>query len=445
MKVGEAVVTDPAAALAEVPPPPAAPSADADDHGAFRAVDPVSGTAVVIRPTTGGLVLHGSSEPRTIPWEAVDEVQLFCIKAHTMQVAAARVVLADGTRLAIARMHTAGAGYLPVELADGGARLPLIRVERMRLLTAAIVERAGLAEQEGGVFRRGARLTVEREITPRPRVLPEWAPPLLLLLSVVGLVLVFDLTLEAAAVVTLVLLVHEYGHVIAMRTLGLKVRGVLFLPLLGAATVPEQAFPSRWDEARVALAGPMTALPMALTTVLLWHMGVISDQLGRDAFVWSLALNALNLIPLMPLDGGRALLTLTASLRPLTRQIIQFTPVVLSAIALLAFVREPIELGLGAGAFVVFTGAVTRLAVRRQSVHAWMDDSGIDPAALRRALRDVTCAVSGAAREDVDGGVPPAPMTGAQAAGVIAVYCVEVVSIFGIVIVAARWPGLFGL
>lgn len=445
MKAGEAVVTDPAAALSEVPPPPAAPSVDADDHGAFRAVDPVSGTAVVIRPTADGLVMHGSAGPRTIPWANIEEVRLFCIKAHTMRVAAAQLALADGTRLAIARMHTAGAGYLPVELDDAEARLPLIRVERMRLLTAAIIARAGLAEHEGGVFRRGERLTVEREITPRPRVLPEWAPPLLLLLSVVGLVLVFDLTLEAAAVVTLVLLVHEYGHVIAMRFLGLKVRGVLFLPLLGAATVPEQAFPTRWDEARVALAGPMTALPMALATVLMWNMGVISDQLGRDAFVWSLALNALNLLPLMPLDGGRALLTLTASLRPMTRRIIQFTPVVLAAVALLVFLREPVELGLGAGAFVVFTGAVTRLALRRQSVHAWMEDSRIDLTALRRALRDVTYAAGGSVREDVDGGAPPAPMTGGQAAGVITVYCVEVVSIFGMVIVAARWPGLFGL
>jgi Zn-dependent protease len=441
MQADEAVVTRAAAALPEVPPPRAAPTVQADDHGAFRAVDPVSGTAVVIRPQREALELHGSTGLRRVPWAEIRRVALFDVQAHTTRVAAARLVLESGECIAIARMHTAGAGYLPVLLEPDA--LPLIRVERMRLLTAAIIARAGLHEIELGVFERGPRLEPMRDITPRPRLLPEWAPPLLLLLSVVGLVLVFDLTLAAAAVVTMVLLVHEYGHVIAMRVLGLRVRGVLFLPLLGAATVPEQAFPTRWDEARVALAGPMTALPMALTAVLLWHSGLISDELGRDAFVWSLALNALNLLPLMPLDGGRALLTLTASLRPLTRRVIQFAPVVLSAAALLTFLREPV--GFAVGAFVVFSGAVTRLAFRRQSVHAWMEDSGIDLTALRTALRDVTHGVSGVAREDVDGGVPPAPMTGAQATGVIVVYLVEIVSIFGIVVAAARWPGLFGV
>ncbi len=441
MRTDEAVAPGPAAALDDVPPPPAAPRVDADDHGAFRAVDPHAGTAVVVRPIAAGLEIHGSGGVRTLGWGEIEEVRLFRVKAHTMQVAAARLTLAGGEHIAIARMHTAGAGYLPLTLEPDG--IPLIRVERMRLLCAAIIARAGLSEVDDGVFRSGARMTPERDITPRPRVLPEWAPPLLLLLSVVGLVLVFELTLAGAAVVTLVLLVHEYGHVLAMRSLGLRVRGVLFLPLLGAATVPEQAFPGRHDEARVALSGPMTALPMALASMLLWRLGVISDQTGRDAFVWSLALNALNLLPLMPLDGGRALLTLTASLRPLTRRVIQYVPVVLSAALLVAFLREPV--GLAVGAFIVFSGVVSHLAFRRQSVHAWMEESGIALGALRAALRDVTHASSGAVREDVDGGVPPAPMTGRQAAGVIVVYCVTAASIVGIVAAAARWPGLFGV
>ena len=74
-----------------------------------------------------------------------------------------------------------------------------------------------------------------------------------------------------------------------------------------------------------------------------------------------------------------------------------------------------------------------------------MEKSGMDLVAVRLALRDVTHAASGFAREDVDGGVPPAPMSAAEATGVICVYLVEVVAIIGIVISAWTWPGLFGV
>ena len=74
-----------------------------------------------------------------------------------------------------------------------------------------------------------------------------------------------------------------------------------------------------------------------------------------------------------------------------------------------------------------------------------MDDSGMDLAAVRLALRDVTHFASGSAREDVDGGVPPAPRSVPEAVGVIAVYLVAVGAILGIVFSAFRWPGLFGV
>jgi len=442
MQADEVAAPGTATALRDVPPPPpAVPELDADDHGAFRAVDPTAGTAVVLRPTSEALEIHGARGMRPIAWQTVGRVQLLHVAAHTMRVAAARIELDDGSSIDICRMHTAGAGYLPARLQAGGP--PLVRVERMRLLIAAIIARSGLTAAGNGLFQRGQRLAAAVDITPRPRVLPEWAPPLLLLVSVVSLVIVFQLSFAAAVAVTIVLLVHEYGHVAAMRVLGLGVRGVLFLPLLGAATVPEQAFPSRWDEARVALAGPMTALPLALVVALLWRPGWISDDVGRDMFVWTLALNALNLIPLLPLDGGRALLALTAGMSLRARKVVMFTPVLLAAIAVIAFVRH--EVAFLIGAFVVFTGAVTRITFRRHAVHAWMGDSGMDLAAVRLALRDVTHFASGSAREDVDGGVPPAPMSGGEAASVIAVYVVAVGAILGIVLSATKWPGLFGV
>ena len=411
-----------------------------DDHGAFRAADPVSGAALVIRPTAAALEIQGSAGARTIPWGDIREVHLLTVPANTLRIAAARVEVRDGPPLDLVRMHVSGGELLPEALVPGGPAL--VRVERMRLLVAAIVARAGLAAVEEGVFARGARLVPPVAIAARPRILPEWAPPALLGLSVLGLVWVFDLTLTAALLVTVVLLVHEYGHVVAMRALGLRVRGVLFLPLLGAATVPEQAFPSRYTEARVALAGPMTGLPLALAVVLAARLGALSGELLEQAFMWTLALNVLNLVPMLPLDGGRTLLTLTAALPLRLRRVVQYAPIALAAALLLAFVRGPA--GLLAGVFVVFSAVVTGLAFRRQSMHAWMEGSGLDLAALRTALRDVSHVTSGFAREDVDGGVPPAPMSAAEVGGVLLVYGVVTASLLGIVVAARLWPGLLG-
>jgi len=430
-----------AATLREVPPPPGPPTVRGDDHGVFRAVDPVLGEAVMIRPTAAGLVLGRLSGSVTVPWPDVRSVTLHQVPVHTMRATAARIEIDGSAPLDLVRMHAAGSEFLATSIE--GASTPLIRVERMRLLVATIVARSGLSAAEGGFFVRGPRTAPPVEIAPRPRLLPEWAPPALIALSVLGLVWVFDLTLAAALVVTVILLVHEYGHVLAMRSLGLKVRGVLFLPLLGAATVPEQAFPTRYTEARVALAGPMTGLPLALAVLFAGRFRLLPPEVVEQAFQWTLAINFLNLIPMLPLDGGRVLLTLSAALPPVVRRVVQYAPIAVGAALLMTFVRG--SAGLAVGMFVVFSIVVTGLAFRRQTMHAWMDTSGLDLAAVRRTLRDITHITTGLPREDVDGGVPPAPMVCSEYIAVVIVYAVAAASLLGLVVAVKLWPHLFGL
>ncbi len=424
-----------------VPPPPAAPAVRADDHGAFRGVDPVRGATVVLRPLDAGLAVHAADGTRTIAWDAFESVEIGAVPARGARVATARIVIAGGETLEMARMHCAGADYLPATRTPDGP--PLLRVERMRLLAAAIVARAGLAPVEDGRFLRAPRGVPPVDVTPRPRLLPPWAPPLLLLFSVVGLVLVAELSLAAAGAVTAILFVHEYGHVIAMRSMGLTVRGVLFLPLLGAATVPEQAFGSAHDEARVALAGPLTALPLVALTVLLVRFGALRQSLGTEAVELTLALNALNLLPLLPLDGGRVLLALTAGLSAGWRRLAACLPLLLAG-AFVAFELRGTP-GLVAGGFVAFAAVVTRLAFRRHAVHAWMAAARIDAERLREALRDVTHASGGPAREDIDGGVPPAPMRVGQAGLVLLAYGGQLLALGAAAWLAHQHPALLGL
>lgn len=114
-----------------------------------------------------------------------------------------------------------------------------------------------------------------------------------------------------AAALLLQLFVHEYGHVHAMRRTGMRVRGMYFIPFLGAAAVTEDVFTSRRQQAYVALNGPFWGSALALVPLGLW-LATRDPQYAAVASWWAL-LNLFNLLPILPLDGGRLLQALAFS------------------------------------------------------------------------------------------------------------------------------------
>jgi Zn-dependent protease len=102
----------------------------------------------------------------------------------------------------------------------------------------------------------------------------------------------------------LLIFVHELGHVIELRRQGVPASAPLFIPFLGAVIGMKQLPDDAWKEARVALAGPILG---SVGAAVLWIAGEAadSDLLVALAFV-GFFLNLFNLIPLVPLDGGRA-------------------------------------------------------------------------------------------------------------------------------------------
>jgi len=116
---------------------------------------------------------------------------------------------------------------------------------------------------------------------------------------------------EFALAIMLQLFVHEYGHVHAMRRTGMKVKGMYFVPLLGALAVTEDSFTSRRQQAWVALNGPLWGSAFALLPAGLW-LWTRQPAFAAVAAWWAL-LNLFNLLPIAPLDGGRVMQALAAS------------------------------------------------------------------------------------------------------------------------------------
>ena len=101
------------------------------------------------------------------------------------------------------------------------------------------------------------------------------------------------------------LFVHELGHYIQMRREGVKPSFMLFIPFLGAAVGARSLGGNALAEARIGLAGPILGtLGSAAALVVAELTG--SELVRAVAFV-SFFLNLFNLVPVLPLDGGRAM------------------------------------------------------------------------------------------------------------------------------------------
>jgi Zn-dependent protease len=101
----------------------------------------------------------------------------------------------------------------------------------------------------------------------------------------------------------LLLFVHELGHYIEARRQGLDVGAPVFIPFLGAAILLKENPLNAWREAQIAIAGPIVG---SIGAAVVWLIGERQDSellvaLGFTGFF----LNLFNLLPVVPLDGGR--------------------------------------------------------------------------------------------------------------------------------------------
>ena len=106
-----------------------------------------------------------------------------------------------------------------------------------------------------------------------------------------------------AAGVVAMLFLHEMGHFIAARKRGLEVGAPVFIPFVGAWVALKATDLDPETEAYVGLGGPLLGTAAAF---LCYLYGLdTGERLWLAVAYTGFMLNAFNLIPLSPLDGGR--------------------------------------------------------------------------------------------------------------------------------------------
>jgi Zn-dependent protease len=108
------------------------------------------------------------------------------------------------------------------------------------------------------------------------------------------------------------LVFHEYGHIRAMQYFGMKTKGIYLIPFLGGLAVSDEKISSRWQDVAISLMGPVFGLLMAFLCLLVYWLTDHVFFAGLSAF--SALLNLFNLLPILPLDGGHVLKSISFSM-----------------------------------------------------------------------------------------------------------------------------------
>ncbi|MBB3167074.1 site-2 protease family protein [Simiduia aestuariiviva] len=156
------------------------------------------------------------------------------------------------------------------------------------------------------------------------------------------------------------LVIHEYGHIRAMKYFNIPTKGIYLIPFFGGAALTDGKINTRWQDVVISIMGPVFGLFMSLLCVFLWWLTDNIFFAGLAAF--NSLLNLFNLLPILPLDGGHILKSVSFSMNSLVG-------LVLCVVAAGFGVWLSYTLGLALLGFLLLIGTIEILAEWR-SRHA---------------------------------------------------------------------------
>lgn len=157
-------------------------------------------------------------------------------------------------------------------------------------------------------------------------------------------------------------LVHEYGHVLAMNRLGMGPARIYIIPFLGGAARAQRPAATEWRGVLVSLAGPAFGLLAMGPFILTW--GLTGEAVWLQGALFVAFINLINLAPAPPLDGSHALGPVLARVHPLLEKA---ALIVMGALAVLWGVSQ------GSYIFAAFLAVAVLGHLRRG---AWRSTAG---------------------------------------------------------------------
>lgn len=106
------------------------------------------------------------------------------------------------------------------------------------------------------------------------------------------------------------IIVHESGHALAMRSYGMPFSPMVFLPFMGAVIATKSHPRDAWQDAAIGIAGPVTGTAGAMAVAI--GAQVTDSQLLYALADFGYMINLFNMLPLGSMDGGR----ITGALSP---------------------------------------------------------------------------------------------------------------------------------
>ena len=117
---------------------------------------------------------------------------------------------------------------------------------------------------------------------------------------------------QFAAALIACLVFHEYGHIRAMKYFGMKTKGIYLIPFVGGLAVSDEKINTRWQDVVISIMGPTFGLLMSLACLVIYWLTGSQFFAGLAAF--NALLNLFNLLPILPLDGGHILKSISFSM-----------------------------------------------------------------------------------------------------------------------------------
>ena len=107
--------------------------------------------------------------------------------------------------------------------------------------------------------------------------------------------------LSGIIILIIVLLIHEFGHILAMKIFKYYDTKLIFIPFFGAAASGKPIKYNSKDDSIITISGPLLGILFGLILFLVSGNNVFIQKIAYTSFL----LNVFNLLPIYPLDGGR--------------------------------------------------------------------------------------------------------------------------------------------